>query len=149
MLYIASDHAGYKLKEQLKVFFKKNNTLCKDLGDFRYNENDDYPEFGAKVGRAVAKNASHRGIVICGGGNGICIAANKIRGVRAALCFTPKDAKNARNDENANVLCLGARVISSARAKLVSYVFLTTPFSKAKRHARRVKKIQKLERSKK
>ena len=149
MIYIAADHAGYKLKEQLKAFLSKNKTPCKDLGDFHYDQNDDYPKFGAKVGRAVAKNALHRGIVICGGGNGICIAANKIRGVRAALCFTPKDAKNARNDENANVLCLGARVINSAQAKLVTHSFLATPFSKAKRHQRRVKKIQKLERSKK
>lgn len=146
MIYLGTDHAGFKLKEEIKKFLNENNIPYEDMGNVKFEPKDDYPKFAKKVADKVAKNPSrHRGILLCGGGNGICIAANKIKNIRAALCFTEYDAKMARTDDNANILCLAGRVTPPGQAKKVVKTFLQTKFSNLQRHRRRIKQINKLE----
>ena len=110
MIAIGSDHAGYELKEKLKNHFKSNLSL-KDFGTDSYNSCD-YPLIAEKVSKAVSARECEKGILICGTGIGISIAANKINDIRAALCYNTELAEMARRHNNANILCLGARVTS-------------------------------------
>ncbi|MDD4587844.1 MAG: ribose 5-phosphate isomerase B [Heliobacteriaceae bacterium] len=148
---IAGDHGGYRLKEEIKAYFAEEavagstlgQAVVTDLGAFG-DKPVDYPDFGAKVGRAVARGEYDFGIVICGTGIGIAIAANKIRGVRAALCHDPFSARMAREHNDANVLALGERVVGPGLAKAVVAAFFTTPFAGG-RHTRRLAKLLALE----
>ena len=141
-IYVGADHAGYELKEKLKNYLYKKHTIV-DMGNLKYNKKDDYPKFAAKVGWAVSKSRNF-GILICGSGHGVCIAANKIKDVRAALCENTRDAKLARHDDDANILCLQGRYINYEDAKKISNTFLKTKFSQAKRYQRRVNQIKRL-----
>ena len=136
---IASDHAGFKLKEEIKNFLISKNISILDLGPI--NENSvDYPDFAKKVSKRVKINKSDVGILVCGSGTGMAITANKTKGIRAAVCYNLKSTRLSRLHNNANVISLGSRLIKKNIAiKLVS-VFLSTKFEGG-RHLRRVKKI--------
>lgn len=140
---IGSDHAGYEAKEQAK---RELGALGLEVLDEGTNglESVDYPDFGAAVGRAVAGGEAERGVVICGSGIGISIAANKVPGVRAALCWNEETARLARQHNDANVLCLGARFIEPELAARMIRVFVETEFDGG-RHAERVEKLTRLD----
>lgn len=150
-IYLGADHAGFKLKEKIKAWLKKEKIVFEDLGNLKYDKDDDYPDFAAKVARAVVKNKSF-GILFCGSAEGVCIAANKIKGIRAVNPQGVIQARLAREHEDANVLCLagGASLepqpgVSVSHARKMIKVFLKTPFSQEKRHVRRINKIKALE----
>ena len=136
---IASDHAGYKLKENIKDFLIKKNVSIFDLGPM--NENSvDYPDYAKKVANRVKANKSDIGILVCGSGTGMAISANKIKDIRAAVCYNNKSTRLSRLHNNANIISLGSRLTKKNTAiKLVS-IFLNTKFEGG-RHLRRVKKI--------
>lgn len=144
-IFLGADHAGFKLKEELKKYLARAKYDVHDLGAFKLEKNDDYPAYAARVGRAARRDPKSRGIVLCGNAEGVCITANKIRGVRAALGYSTYAAKTSRTDDDANVLCLAGRVLKSAEAKKITAAFLKANFSGAKRHARRIRQIKKLE----
>jgi ribose 5-phosphate isomerase B len=146
MLYIGSDHRGYKLKSTLKDYLEKLGYESEDLGAFELDPEDDYPDFALAVAKKVAENLEeNRGILICGSGVGVDVVANKTKGVRSALCFDAKQAKMSRNDDNTNVLSLAADFISEEKAKEIVKIWLKTPFSGQERHQRRINKIKNLE----
>ena len=137
-IYIGADHAGFKLKE----FLRDLGYDVEDTGAYKFDENDDYPDFIILVAKAVAKNPEHNnGIVIGGSGQGEAMAANRIKGVRAALIYDKYSAKMSREHNNANIISLGARVLSARKAKKLVKLWLDTPFSNGERHIRRIKKI--------
>jgi len=143
MIAIASDHAGYKLKEKIKDFLKERGVEFYDFGP--NNENSvDYPDFGEKVARAVSEGKMERGILICGSGLGMTIVANKFKGVRATLCHDEYTAKMSRAHNDSNLLTLGARVLEEEMALKIVEVWLTTPFEGG-RHLRRLNKIKQIE----
>jgi len=145
MIYLGADHAGFKLKEQIKNYLKAQKLKFQDLGNFKLDKKDDYPEFGFKVAKAVAKNPQNRGILICGSSFGVCIVANKVKGIRAVSICNIKDAKLSREHNDANVLCLSGRDLNSEMAKKIINIWLRTKFSKAKRHLRRLAIIKRYE----
>src|SRR3989344_4242475 len=138
---IGADHAGFELKEKLKAYLTKNYSVY-DLGNLIYDKNDDYPKYASKVAKAVAKNKNSFGILICGSGQGVCIAANKIKGIRAALAENIRDAKLSRKDDDANILCLQGRVLNFHNAKNIINGFLKAKFSNANKYKRRINQIK-------
>jgi ribose 5-phosphate isomerase B len=140
---IGSDHAGFELKEKIKKYLKELDHDYKDLG-IDSNESVDYPDYGLKVAEAVAKKEFDRGILICGSGIGMCMVANKVPGIRAALCHNVETAKLSREHNDANVLTFGARMIGEDAAKDIVKVWLKTEFLGG-RHLRRVNKIKDIE----
>jgi ribose 5-phosphate isomerase B len=144
LVVLGSDHAGFSLKEILKEFVQELGYKIKDVGTFS-TESVDYPDFAAAVAKMVASGEAWRGIMIDGAGVGSSIAANKINGVRAALCHDVYSARNSREHNDANVLTLGSRVIGVDIAKEVVRVWLESDFGGG-RHLRRVDKIRALER---
>jgi ribose 5-phosphate isomerase B len=148
MLYIASDHGGFKLKEALKEYLVKLKVAYKDCGPKKYQADDDYPDYAKLVAEKVSKRPEiDIGILVCRSGQGVCIVANKFKGVRAALVWNTVEAKLSRNDDMTNVLCLPADVVSPHMAGLIVEKWLETPYSKDERHARRIKKIEEIEKS--
>ncbi len=138
-LCISSDHAGFSLKETIKDFLLKNNLSIIDLGPFN-NNSVDYPDFAKKVSNRIKSKKSDIGILVCGSGTGMAISANKIKGIRAAVCYNLKSTRLSRQHNNANIIALGSRLTKKEIAlKLVS-TFLKTKFDGG-RHLRRVKKI--------
>ncbi|MCD6247030.1 MAG: ribose 5-phosphate isomerase B [Candidatus Diapherotrites archaeon] len=141
---IGSDHAGFALKEKIKKWLQEQGYAVSDFGCFSA-ESCDYPDFAEKVAKEVAKDRNTIGILFCGTGIGMCIAANKIKGIHAALIHNEFTGRSAREHNNANIICLGARVINFATAKKAISAFLNAEFQGG-RHSRRVKKIKRLER---
>jgi len=142
---IGSDHAGFRLKEIVKNFLKTRNIEVEDFGTYT-EESVDYPDYAFKVGEAVARKDFDFGILICGSGIGMSIAANKVKGVRAALCNDLYTANVSREHNNANILCMGGRVIGEEVAKEIVSVWLNAKFEGG-RHERRVNKITDYENS--
>ena len=138
-LAIGSDHAGLALKSEL-VESLKDRAEVKDLGTHTA-DSVDYPDFAAQVARAVVSGQAELGVLVCGTGIGMSIAANKVRGVRAALCTSEFEARLARAHNDANILCLGQRVIGAGQARAIVDVFLATAFEGG-RHEKRVQKIK-------
>ncbi len=139
---LGSDHGGFRLKSEIIVHLKNKGIEYKDLGT--YDEKSvDYPDFGQAVGEAVASGEFDKGIVICGTGIGISIAANKVPGIRAALCGDCFSAKVSREHNDANVLALGERVIGTELAKMIVDIWLETEFIGG-RHKVRVDKLNKM-----
>ena len=137
---IGSDHGGYELKEYIKEYLVDSGYSVKDFGT--YNSNPvDYPDIAKELGEYVVEK-NLEGILICGAGIGMSIAANKITGIRAALCYNNYIAKISKLHNNANVLCLGGRLIGKELAKEIVDVWLNTGFSKEERHMRRISKIE-------
>ncbi|MFA6304314.1 MAG: ribose 5-phosphate isomerase B [Patescibacteria group bacterium] len=143
-IYIGSDHAGFKLKEELKKYLKTLGFACQDLGNTKFEPLDDYPDYATKVARQVVKNKGANGILICGSGVGMCMAANKVRGARAVNASDEKIAQASREHNQANILCFGQSYIKPALAKKITKVWLNTPYSTEDRHVRRVIKMNKL-----
>lgn len=148
MIYIGADHRGFQLKEELKAYFTERGERCEDIGAYAHDPDDDYPDFARLVGEKVAENPeTHRGVLLCGSGIGIAIAANKINGVRCGLCLSGWMAEMGRRDDDINVLALAADITDTATARRIVDAFLKTPLSGEERHVRRVGKITDLERS--
>ncbi len=139
-IIIASDHAGFLMKEKVKIFLNKSKIKSLDLGTFS-EERVDYPDYAKKLALSVKKKSSF-GILICGSGIGVSIAANRFKKVRAAVCYNQISASLARKHNNANVLCLGARLISLKNVQKIVYTFISTKFEGG-RHINRVKKLDK------
>ncbi len=137
---IGSDHGGFKLKEEVKKHLKKRSIVFRDLGTFS-EESVDYPDIAKKVAKAVASKKYRFGILVCGTGLGMAMAANKAAGIRAAVCHNVYTAKMSRAHNDANILSLGGRVLKRAAAMKIVDAFLKTPFEGG-RHLRRIKKIE-------
>ena len=147
MLFSAADHAGYPLKEELKLFLEEIGVEFEDLGNEQLDPSDDYPDFAYRLANHVLDNEDSKGILICGTGQGVCMTANKVDGIRAALVHDEFTARAAAEHINANVICLGGRVTDFENAKKMVKIWLETEFSHEERHERRLEKIQNIERS--
>lgn len=144
-IYLASDHAGFDLKEKLLAYLSKAKYDVEDLGNKELDPSDDYPQYAyLTTTKILGSDGDARGILLCGSGQGICIAANRVRGIRASLCWNDEVAKETREDNDSNVLCLPARMISEEEAISIVETWLNTPFSKAPRHSRRIQEIEEL-----
>jgi ribose 5-phosphate isomerase B len=141
MIAIGSDHGGYDLKEQVKKHLQERGIACKDMG-CKDKGSCDYPIYGRAVAEAVAAGECEKGIVICTTGIGISIAANKVKGVRAALCADSLSAKLTRQHNDANVLAMGAGIVGVNLAMEIVDTFLDNEFSGEERHQRRVDMIE-------
>ena len=140
---IGSDHAGFELKERIKAFLDARATQWQDFGTGSADSTD-YPDYGFPVAEAVARGEFELGILICGTGIGMSIAANKVRGIRAALCTSPEMAAFSRRHNDANILTLGGRILSPKEAMEIVETWLKTAFE-GNRHTRRVGKIRSYE----
>jgi ribose 5-phosphate isomerase B len=143
MLFIAADHAGFAKKERLKIYLQAQGIVFQDLGTRVFDAHDDYPDYAKKLSREVIKNTSNKGILLCASGQGVCITANKTHGIRAALAWNTASAQYSRTDDNTNVLCLAAKLLSQKKIEHIVKTWLATPFSKKIRHTRRIKKMEK------
>jgi ribose 5-phosphate isomerase B len=146
VVVIGSDHAGYKTKQGLLKFLAGKGYTVVDVGGFDPDAHDDYPDYAAEVAKLVAEDKAARGILICGSGTGMVIAANKVPGIRASVVYDEYSAKMARHDNDANVMALRARNFNTAKEPRLVKIFLETPFSNLPRHKRRIAKIATLER---
>jgi RpiB/LacA/LacB family sugar-phosphate isomerase len=148
MLYIASDHGGFALKEQLKIFLAKAKVSFSDLGPKKFVVDDDYPDYAALVAKKVSRNPNKDvGILLCRSGQGVCIVANKFKHVRAALVWNTSEARVSRNDDMSNILCLPSDYMSPQQAWHLVETWLHTSYSQEQRHMRRIAKISKLEKT--
>ena len=138
-IFISSDHAGYKLKEHIKLYLNKKKIKCTDLGPDN-SKSVDYPLYAHKLAKKVKMSNKSIGILVCGSGTGMCITANKYKNIRAAQCFSLKSTKLSRLHNDANVITLGSRLISKNNALKYISVFLNTKFEGG-RHLKRVRKI--------
>ncbi len=136
---IGADHAGFELKEKLKVYLEDNENSVEDMGTHSLDSTD-YPDYAYLVADAVQAGNAERGVLVCGSGIGMSIAANRFSGVRAAQCTDPEHVALARAHNNANVVTLGARLVGDETAKQIMDIFLKTKFEGG-RHARRVDKL--------
>lgn len=141
MIYIAADHRGFRLKEEIKKWLETELYEFRDLGAATYDRDDDYPEIAFKLGETVVSENA-RGILICGSGAGASIAVNKVLGVRAGLCTSVKQATAAKNDDNINILCLSSDWVSLEDNQKIVETFLKTFFSSEERHIRRINQIK-------
>lgn len=144
MIALGCDHGGFHLKETIKEYLQSKNIEVKDCGTYDMSSVD-YPDFAQKVAQSVLNKESELGILICGTGIGISIAANKIKGIRAALCHDVFSAKATKEHNNANILCMGERVIGAGLALEIVKAFIETPFSNDERHIKRIEKITQIE----
>ena len=141
MIAIGSDHGGFELKEKLMEHLSERGLEYNDFGTYS-SASCDYPVYAKAVANAVASGECDRGIIICGTGIGVSITANKVRGIRAALCGDCFSAEATRQHNDANVLCMGARVVGEGLALKIADTFLDTPFSNDERHIRRISMIE-------
>ena len=138
-IFISSDHAGFNLKETIKIYLKKKKLNIQDLGPIN-NSRVDYPDYAHNVARKVKMSKNNIGILICGSGTGMNITANKHKNIRAAQCFNLKSTKLSRLHNDANIITLGSRLITKKNALKILSVFLNTKFDGG-RHLKRIKKI--------
>ncbi len=141
MIAIGSDHGGFALKKALMAHLDKRGLKYKDFGTYS-EASCDYPAYGKAVAYAVASGECERGILICGTGIGMSMAANKVPGIRAAVCGDCFSAEATRQHNDANILCMGARVLGEGLALKITDTFLDTPFSNDERHIRRISQIE-------
>jgi RpiB/LacA/LacB family sugar-phosphate isomerase len=145
MLYLGSDHAGFKLKQAIKKYLDGLKYEYEDLGALKFDKNDDYPDYGARVAQGVSINPKkNRGVLVCGSAEGMGMVANKFRGVRAAVIYNEETAKFSREHNDANVLSISGWELPEAKAKRIIKAWLGAKFSGG-RHARRLKKIAAIE----
>jgi len=138
---VASDHAGFKAKEEIKKFLKEKGYEIKDFGCFE-EKSCDYPDFGFPAARAVASGKCDRGIFFCGSGNGMNIVANKVKGVRSAIAYNTDVARLAAEDTACKIICFGARFMEFEDVKKGIEAFLSADMAVSERHKRRVKKVE-------
>jgi ribose 5-phosphate isomerase B len=156
MIYLGSDHGGFALKQKIKDFLKKEGYEFDDLGNVADDKSDDYPDYAfpvaERVGQADPKNIfwkeRPKGILICKSAAGVVIAANKVKNVRAVAAFDVKSAVHSRKDNDANILALSALWTKEKEAEMIVKAWLTTEFSNAERHIRRINKIKEYENEK-
>ena len=141
MIALGCDHGGYELMQEVKAFLEKKGYEYKDFGCYS-TDAVDYPEYGRAAAEAVASGECESGIIICGTGIGISISANKVPGIRCALCSDCFSAAATKEHNNANMLAMGARVLGAGLALKIVDTFLSTPFSNDERHIRRIEKIE-------
>ncbi len=144
-IYLGADHAGWELKEEVKKHIEAMGYTTVDMGNRDRVEGDDYPDFGHAVAKRVTTDPGSRGMVFCGNAQGICMVANKVKGIRAATGFHPDEAKTTRTDDDANVLCMPGRFLNAKQAKEIASVWLETEFSGEERHVRRIEKMRQME----
>lgn len=138
MIYLGSDHAGFRLKEIVKRYLVDGGYIIEDATP-RFRDGDDYPVIAKQVVKAVLKGG--KGILFCDTGAGVAIAANRFKKIRAITCYSEFMARHSRTDNDANILCLGQETTSATSAKKIIDAWLATPFSKAARHKRRIKQL--------
>jgi ribose 5-phosphate isomerase B len=141
MIAVGSDHAGYELKNQLIEHLKNRGYEVKDYGTYS-EASCDYPDYAKQVANAVAGGEAEQGLLVCGTGIGMSMVANKVKGIRAAVLSDEFSAEATRSHNDANILCLGARVVDYAKAEKLLDIFLDTPFSAEEKHIRRIGKIE-------
>jgi len=145
-LVIAADHAGFPLKEEVRAYLAKSGHEIVDLGAFNGDEPDDYPDFAEKVGDAIRAGVAPRGILICGSGVGVCVAANKIPGIRAGMCHDTYSAHQGVEHDDMNVIVLGARIIAASLAYECVDAFIRASFITGEpRFTRRYNKVRAIE----
>lgn len=146
IIYIGADHHGFQLRAELINYLTKAGYTVNDDGNERLEPEDDYPVFAARVAKDVLASSDEdpRGILLCGSGQGIMIAANRFRGIRACLGYNTETVKAARNDDDCNVLCLPADILKEDTANLIVETWLNTPFAEAPRYSRRIKEMDEL-----
>ena len=145
-IFIGADHNGYELKEKISAYLRDRGYKVLDKGNTHMDPTDDFPQYGAQVASEVLANENSIGILICGSGQGVCIAANRFNGIRAALAWDAAEARAARNDDDANILCLPARELGDfSQAQSIIDTFLDTPFAGAERYKRRIKQLDTLQ----
>ena len=144
---VACDHGGFPLKNTITGIVKGMGHEVMDLGAHELDNSDDYPDFARYVGQAIQHGQAERGILICGSGVGACVAANKLKGVRAGVCHDTYSAGQGVEHDDMNVLCLGARIVGEALAKELVKAFINAKFTKEERHARRLEKVNAMEKS--
>lgn len=144
-IYLGGDHAGWELKEAIENELKTLGYKVVDMGNENLVNHDDYPDFGYAVAKRVVTEEGAKGIVFCGNAQGICIVANKVKGVRAATGFDEYSAETSRADDDSNVLCIPGRVLSKEDAVKIVDIWLKTPFGDQERHKRRLKKVEEIE----
>ena len=145
-IYIGSDHGGFEEKAKIKQFLLKKGFVVEDVGPYSYDPKDDYPDYVIPLAQKVARGRGALGIVLCRNGQGVCIATNKVKGIRAVTGFSVKEAKTTKADDNANILSLPADYVDLKLMKRIITVWLSTPFSKSPRHIRRLNKVKRFER---
>ncbi|MDO8570803.1 MAG: RpiB/LacA/LacB family sugar-phosphate isomerase [Candidatus Daviesbacteria bacterium] len=145
MIYLGADHRGYDLKSRIFKWLEDEGYEVTDLGNDHLDPDDDYVDFAQKVAGAVAGGSDNIGILFCGSGAGVDIVANKFDGIRSALVFDLARAKQAREDDDANIISLPADILDEEKALEIVKVFLETKFSEEERHQRRLQKLQKIE----
>lgn len=143
MVYIGADHRGFELKEKVKEYLLAKTIEHIDCGAQNFVPDDDYPVYAEKVARCLKQG--DKGILICGSGHGVCVAANKVSGIRASLSNSEESAVSGRKDDDLNVLCLSADLTPPDKALNIVNAFLATPFSREERHQRRLKELEELE----
>jgi ribose 5-phosphate isomerase B len=141
MLYLGADHAGFNLKEELKKYLKELGYQYEDLGNKELEPKDDYPDFALAVAEKVIETGE-KGILICATGLGMAMVANKVKGIRAAVCWDDFTALQSCEHNDANILCLGGKVIDSETAKKIVRIWLEAKFTGEERHVRRLEKIK-------
>ena len=141
MIALGCDHGGYELMQEVKKYLEDHQLEYKDFGTYT-TESCDYPVYGKKVARAVASGECDKGILICGTGIGITMAASRVPGIRAAVCTNEYMARLTREHNDANILGMGARVIGAGTALSIVETFLNTPFSEGERHKKRIAMIE-------
>ena len=146
IIYIGADHRGFKMKEKLRDFLKERGYPVFDLGALSYDAADDYPDFAYAVAKKVAEAPEDNlGIIVCGTGAGVDIVANKVKGVRSVLASNVVQAVRSKNDDDTNVISLGAELITEEEAESILVAWLDASFSGDERHVRRPKKISDIE----
>lgn len=143
-IFIGADHNGFELKEKLEDYLKSLGHEVVDKGDAELNPDDDFPMYAAKVATEILANKDSRGVLLCGSGQGVCMAANRYKGIRASLIWDIDEAASSRNDDDANVICLPAKKVSFEQAKQLLDTWLNTPFASAARYSRRIKQLDEL-----
>lgn len=143
-IFLGADHNGFELKEQIHAFLLEAGHEVVDKGDERLDKNDDFPTYAARVASEVLAHENSLGILICGSGQGVCMAANRFKGIRAGLAWNEDVAYEARDDDDSNVLCLPAGQLDFEQAREIVDTFLNTPFSGAARYKRRNAQLDQL-----
>jgi ribose 5-phosphate isomerase B len=142
---VASDHGGFDLKNKIINFLKIKNIDVIDLGNYKYDPEDDYPDFAHKLAETVSSGEAEKGVVICGSGVGACVTVNKTKGIRASVCHDTYSAHQGVEHDNMNVLCLGARIIGDELAKELVEAFLNAKFINSGKYKRRLDKVNKFD----
>ncbi len=145
-IYIGADHNGFALKAELLSYLRDMGFEVIDEGNKTIDSDDDFPRFAGKVVGSVltSQDPDPRGILICGSGQGVCMAANRFKGIRASIVWDLYEARSSRNDDDSNVLCLPARILKNSKAKVLVHTWLMTPFAGAPRFKRRISEMDQL-----